>query len=148
VKCQAMENTYSKNRSVIPGKFNIYRSCIKSSIEVLKYNQVHPIWAQDNPYIFNFNYQFQLFHSIQYLSQYNKAKGTIFFKRDYFRISSDWWISGLTPKQQDKLVSLIICWLTFYSLDNINPKKMHKVCGCLIFTSISVQMQRYPLEDF
>jgi hypothetical protein len=38
VKCQAMENTYSKNSSVIPGKFNIYRSCIKSSIEVLKYN--------------------------------------------------------------------------------------------------------------
>jgi hypothetical protein len=33
-----MENTYSKNSSVIPGKFNIYRSCIKSSIEVLKYN--------------------------------------------------------------------------------------------------------------
>jgi hypothetical protein len=27
VKCQAMENTYSKNSSVIPGKFNIYRSC-------------------------------------------------------------------------------------------------------------------------
>jgi hypothetical protein len=38
VKCQAMENTYSKNSSVIPGKFNIYRSCIKSPIEVLKYN--------------------------------------------------------------------------------------------------------------
>ena len=38
VKCQAMENTYSKAISVIPGKFNMYRSCIKSSIEVLKYN--------------------------------------------------------------------------------------------------------------
>ena len=36
VKCQAMENIYSKNRSVIPGKFNSYRSCIKSSIEVIK----------------------------------------------------------------------------------------------------------------
>ena len=35
VKCQAMENIYSKNSSVIPGKFNIYRSCIKSSIKVL-----------------------------------------------------------------------------------------------------------------
>ena len=33
-----LENTYSKNNSVIPGKFNIYRSCIKSSIAVLKYN--------------------------------------------------------------------------------------------------------------
>jgi predicted metal-dependent hydrolase len=32
-----MENTYSKNISVIPGKFNIYRSCIKSSRDVLKY---------------------------------------------------------------------------------------------------------------
>ena len=31
VKCQATENIYSKNRSVILGKFNIYRSCIKSS---------------------------------------------------------------------------------------------------------------------
>jgi hypothetical protein len=31
-------NTYSKNSSVIPQKFSIYRSCIKSSIEVLKYN--------------------------------------------------------------------------------------------------------------
>jgi hypothetical protein len=31
----------------------------------------------------------------------------------------------------------------FYSLGNINHKKPHKVCGCLIFASISVQMQRY-----
>jgi hypothetical protein len=38
VKCQAMENTYSKNSSVIPQKFNIYRSCIKSSISILKYS--------------------------------------------------------------------------------------------------------------
>ena len=37
-KCHATENTYSKNSSVIPKKFTIYRSCIKSSIEVLKYN--------------------------------------------------------------------------------------------------------------
>jgi hypothetical protein len=35
---QAMENTYSKNSSVIPQKFHIYRSCIKSSISILKYN--------------------------------------------------------------------------------------------------------------
>jgi hypothetical protein len=39
-------------------------------------------------------------------------------------------------------------WPYFYSLGNINHKKPHKVCGCLIFASISVQMQRYPLEDF
>ncbi|CAC9504953.1 hypothetical protein [uncultured Gammaproteobacteria bacterium] len=38
MKCQAMENTYSKNSSVIPQKFPIYRSCIKSSISILKYN--------------------------------------------------------------------------------------------------------------
>jgi hypothetical protein len=38
VKCHATESTYSKNSSVIPKKFTIYRSCIKSSIEVLKYN--------------------------------------------------------------------------------------------------------------
>jgi hypothetical protein len=40
VKCHATENTYSKNSLVIPKKFSIYRSCIKSSIgiEVLKYN--------------------------------------------------------------------------------------------------------------
>jgi hypothetical protein len=36
--CQATENTYSKNSSVIAQKFSIYRSCIKSSIQVLKYN--------------------------------------------------------------------------------------------------------------
>ena len=30
-----MENTYSKNSSVIPQKFPIYRSCIKSSISIL-----------------------------------------------------------------------------------------------------------------
>jgi hypothetical protein len=30
--------TYSKNSSFFPRKFSIYRSCIKSSIEVLKYN--------------------------------------------------------------------------------------------------------------
>jgi hypothetical protein len=45
---------------------------------------MHQMWAQNNPYIFNFNYQFELFHSIQYLSQYNKAKGTIFFKGTTF----------------------------------------------------------------
>ena len=38
VKCHATESTYSKNSSVIPKTFTIYRSCIKSSIEVLKYN--------------------------------------------------------------------------------------------------------------
>jgi hypothetical protein len=65
-----------------------------------------------------------------------------------YSISSDWWISGLTPKEQKKLVSLTICWPNFYSLGNINPKKPHKVCDCLIFASISVQMQRYSLEDF
>jgi hypothetical protein len=53
-----MENTYSKNSSVIPGIFNIYRSCIKSSIEILKYNSILQIWVQNNPYIFNFNYLF------------------------------------------------------------------------------------------
>ena len=47
-----------------------------------------------------------------------------------------------------KLASLAICWPNFYSLGNINPKKPHKICGCLIFASISVQMQRYPLADF
>jgi hypothetical protein len=56
---------------------------------------MHQLWAQNNPYIFNVNYQFSLFHSIQYLSQYNKAKGTIFFKRDYYVLSSDWRIIGL-----------------------------------------------------
>jgi hypothetical protein len=34
------ENTYSKNSSVIPKKFSMYRLCIKSSIEVLKYNRI------------------------------------------------------------------------------------------------------------
>ena len=38
VKSQAMENTYSKNSSVIHQKFPIYRSCIKSFISILKYN--------------------------------------------------------------------------------------------------------------
>ena len=38
VKCHATENIYSKNSSVIPKKFSIFRSCIKFSIEVLKYN--------------------------------------------------------------------------------------------------------------
>jgi hypothetical protein len=33
----ATENTYSNNSSVMPKKFSIYRSCIKSDIEVLKY---------------------------------------------------------------------------------------------------------------
>jgi hypothetical protein len=51
-------------------------------------------------------------------------------------------------KEQKKLVSLAISWPNFYSLGNINPKKPHEVCGCLIFASISVQMQRYPLENF
>ena len=27
-------------------------------------------------------------------------------------------------------------------------KKHHMVCGCPIFARITVQMQRYPLEDF
>ena len=36
----------------------------------------------------------------------------------------------------------------FLFLRQYQPKKTHKVCGCLIFTSISVQMQRYPLEEF
>ena len=52
VKYEATENTYSKNSSVIPKKFSLYRSCIKSSIEVLKYNLIHHIWAQNNPYKF------------------------------------------------------------------------------------------------
>jgi hypothetical protein len=47
-----------------------------------------------------------------------------------------------------KLASLTLYWPYFYSLGNINHKKPHKVYGCLIFASISVQMQRYPLEDF
>jgi hypothetical protein len=71
-----------------------------------------------------------------------KKKGGYILKK-----SSDWWISGLTPRAK-KFVFLAICWPNFYSLANINPKKPHKVCGCLIFASVSVQMQRYPLEDF
>ena len=55
-----------------PQKFSIYRSCIKSSIEVLKYNQI-----------------------IKYgqFSQYYKVKET-FFKRDYFRIYSKLWLGN------------------------------------------------------
>ena len=77
--------------------------------------------------------------------------GTFFLKRDYFRIyvlSFDWWIGGFTPKEQKKLVSLAICWPSFYSLGNISLRKCHWICGSLKFTRRSVQMQRYPLEDF
>jgi hypothetical protein len=52
----------------------------------------------------------------------------------YKRIGKFWYITQSEPN--------------FYSLANINPRKPHKVCGCLIFASISVQMQRYTLEDF
>ena len=71
---------------------------------------MHQLWAQNNPYIFNVNYQFSLFHSIQYLSQYNKAKGTIFFKRDYYVLSSDWRIIGLTPVAT-RLLSTVVGYL-------------------------------------
>jgi hypothetical protein len=53
-----MENTYSKNSSVIPGKFNIYRSCIKSSIVVfsgisfIRYGQNQKIGKINNVKIF------------------------------------------------------------------------------------------------
>jgi hypothetical protein len=53
-----------------------------------------------------------------------------------------------TKDNFDVFASLTIWWPNFYSLSNINHKKPHKVCGCLIFASISAQMQRYPHEDF
>jgi hypothetical protein len=89
VKCQAMENTYSKNSSIIPGKFNIYRSCIKSSIEVLKSIKfglkiIHIYLTS----IINFNY------SIPFSIFYNttKRKEIVSLKRATFVyvLSSDW----------------------------------------------------------
>ena len=40
VKCHATESTYSKNNLVIPKKFSMHRSCIKSSIEVLTHKSI------------------------------------------------------------------------------------------------------------
>jgi hypothetical protein len=51
------------------------------------------------------------------------------------------WITGLTPKEQKTCFSNPLL-AYFYSLGNINHKKSHKVFSCLIFASISVQMQR------
>ena len=92
MKCQAMENTYSKNSSVIPQKFPFYRSCIKSSISILKYYQINQIWDQNNPYTCNFNYQFN--YSIPFSICHNTTKwkelfsltGTTFV----YVLSSDW----------------------------------------------------------
>jgi hypothetical protein len=47
-----------------------------------------------------------------------------------------------------QLASVTLYLPYFYSLGNINHKKPHKVCGCLIFASISVQMQRYSSEAY
>ena len=84
------------------------------------------------------------------MSQYNKVKGTFFLKGTTFVyvLSSDWLNYWFDTQRATKLASLTLYWPYFYSLGNINHKKPHKVCGCLIFASISVQMQRYPLEDF
>ena len=91
-----MENSYSKNSSVITGKFNIYRSCIKSSIEVLKYNKfglkIILIYLTS---IINFNYfiPFSIFHNTTKRKELFSLKGTTF----EYVLNSDWWISGLTP---------------------------------------------------
>ena len=45
------EHRHSRN-------FSIYRSCIKTSIKDLNATKCNQIWAQNIPYIFNFNYQF------------------------------------------------------------------------------------------
>ena len=134
-----MENTYYKNSSVIPGKFNIYRSCIKSSIVVLNTTKCIKSGLEIILIsIFNFNYQFQLFHSIQYLSQYNKAKGTIFFKRDYFCICYMfstligellvWHLKGKTHRHS---FHIYICLLS----TSIHRHSFH-ICICLLSTSI------------
>ena len=97
-----------KNRSVIPVKFNIYRSCIKSSIEVLKYICT----TKSNKFglkiiliyltsIIDFNYSipFSICHNTTKQKKLFSLKGTTFV----YVLSSDWWISGLTPKEKKNL---------------------------------------------
>jgi hypothetical protein len=98
VKCQAMENTYSKNSSIIPGKFNIYRSCIKSSIEVLKSIKfglkiIHIYLTS----IINFNY------SIPFSIFYNTTKRKEIM---LFAINYNYWNMCLP--------SHMICYLCIY----------------------------------
>jgi hypothetical protein len=73
-----------------PHKFSIYRSCIKSSIKFgLK---IIPIYLTS---IINFNQSipFSSFHNTTKWKELFSWKGTTFV----YVITSDWWISGLTP---------------------------------------------------
>jgi superfamily I DNA/RNA helicase len=100
--------------------------------------------------------EFEQSQSKVVVSTIHKAKGKelddVYFcvNKDFFSHDqeTDKRLAYVAITRAKKLVSLTICWPNFYSLGNINPKKPHKVYGCLIFASINVQMQRYPLEDF
>lgn len=86
---------YSRNSSVIHEKFSIYRLCIKSSIEVLKFNSIHQIWDQNNPYILwpsitNCIYAI----TFEYFQNTTKWKELLFlFKRTTFVCSKFWLVN-------------------------------------------------------
>ena len=80
MKCQATENTYSKNSSVTPQKFSIYRSCnLIYLTSIISLNHSIP---------------FSSFHNTTKWKELFPWKGTTFV----YVLSSDWWISGFTPK--------------------------------------------------
>ena len=74
--------------AVIPQKFPIYRSCIKSSISILKYNQTNQIWAQNNSYTYQFNYSIpsSICHNTTNWKELFSLKGTTFV----YVLSSEW----------------------------------------------------------
>jgi hypothetical protein len=83
-----------------PQKFSIYRSCIKSSIEVLTNTtksikvelKIIPIYLTSIINL-NFSIPFRTFHNTTKWKELFSLKGTTFV----YVLSSDWWISGLTP---------------------------------------------------
>jgi hypothetical protein len=70
----------------------------KFQFKILQWNA--KLWAQNNPLyltsIINFNYSIPLssFHNTTKWNEFFSLKGTTFV----YVLSSDWWISGLTPK--------------------------------------------------
>ena len=71
MKCQAMENTYSKNSYISPQKFPIYRSCIKFGLKIIF------IYLTS---IINFNYSipFCICHNTTKRKEMFSLKGTTF----------------------------------------------------------------------
>jgi hypothetical protein len=62
VKCHATENTYSKNSSVIPKKFSIYRSCIKREGSVCGLLQGKIADRTHHAFIFQWQSKFPTLH--------------------------------------------------------------------------------------